>query len=72
MMGVAATLIARGLDQPPPGERMEALVRGMAAMPCKNKYPVGVIGREARMAFDEARAIVRVLERGAITNEQEG
>ena len=42
-------------------KRMEALVRDMAAMPCKNKYPDVVIGRAARIAFNEARAIVALL-----------
>jgi hypothetical protein len=39
--------------------RAYQLVRSMAAVKCKNKYPVGVIGREARVHYDEARNIMR-------------
>ena len=38
--------------------RALALVRSMAAVKCRNKYPVGVIGREARNHYNEARQIV--------------
>jgi hypothetical protein len=37
--------------------RALSLVRSMASVRCKNSYPIGVIGHEARMHYDEARRI---------------
>jgi hypothetical protein len=47
-------------------ERAEDLVRSMAATKCKNKYPVGVIGAEARAHYTEARRIAYLLKASAI------
>lgn len=42
--------------------RALALARSMAATKCKNKFPVGVIGREARAHYTEARHIASAIE----------
>lgn len=45
----------------PASERLEALVRSMASLQCKNKYPKGVFGHEARQHYTEARQIALCL-----------
>ena len=43
-------------------DRAVELVRSMAAVKCKNKYPVGVIGAEARAHYNEARNLAQAIE----------
>ena len=45
-----------------PTEQAVNLVCSMASVKCKNKYPVGVIGREARAHYAEARHIAKAIE----------
>lgn len=41
-------------------ERALQLVLSMASVKCRNEYPVGVIGREARCHYTEARRIAAI------------
>jgi hypothetical protein len=52
-------------------ERAMNLVRSMAAVKCKNKYPKGVIGAEARAHYSEARNIDAALA-SADTHPKDG
>lgn len=43
-------------------DRALALVLSMAAVKCKNMYPKGVFGHEARAHYSEARCIAQAIE----------
>ena len=45
-----------------PEMRAVSLVQLMASAKCKNKYPVGVIGAQARMHYQEARRIADAMQ----------
>lgn len=49
--------IASGWDSESIKQRALDLAISMAAVPCKNAYPKGVFGHEARAHYDEARHI---------------
>lgn len=51
-------------------DRALALVRSMAALKCKNEYPKGVFGHEARRHYDEARSISRAVVAIAIETQR--
>ena len=54
------------------GARAIELIRSMAAVKCKNKYPVGVIGAAARAHYTEARRIAQAIETRRAETERLG